>query len=111
MSEQDRKELEHYRRLFSTSDHDAAIDGYISYVRLVRQQIDYLKNFNISSHIDGKKTETVLYDRSIALWESMPEMISKMQKLKIELKIDFDPTEGKPKQQALRPELLAQNHS
>lgn len=110
MSELERKELEHYRKLFSTAEHDVAIDGYISYVKLVRQQIEYLKDFNIRNNIDGKKTETVLYDRSISLWESMPEMITKMNRLKVELKIDFDPEAGKPKLQATRPELLAQTH-
>lgn len=110
MTDQERKELNHYRKLFSIGEHDVAISGYKSYVKLVQQQIEYLSDFNLKSNIDGKKAETVIYDRSIALWESLPDMISKMNKLRVELKIEFDPEEGKLKQQATRPELMAITH-
>lgn len=106
MTDQEKKELDHYRKLFSIGEHDIAISGYESYVKLVKQQIEYLDDFNLKSNIDGKKAETVIYDRSIALWESLPDMISKMNKLKVELKIEYNPDEGKPKAMAARPELM-----
>ena len=112
MTELERKELDHYRRLFATGeDGNLAIKGYLAFVKSLKQQIEYIDNFNISSNIDGKKSDTVLYDRSIAIWEGLPDMISKMNRLKMELKIDFDPEEGKQKQMATRPELMAKQFS
>jgi hypothetical protein len=110
MSELEQKELEHYKRKFSLAEHDLAISGYLAYVGVVEQQIEYIKNFKLSGNIDGKKADTVIYERSIALWESLPEAISKMNKLKFELKIEFDPEEGKVKQQATRPELMVKKN-
>ncbi len=103
----EQKELEHYRKLFSLGEHDVAVRGYEAYVNLVRQQVDYVKDFNIKANIDGKKAETVLYERSIALWESLPDMITKMNRLKNELKIDFDPEADKPKSGATSPQSIA----
>jgi hypothetical protein len=106
MSQQ--QELEHYRKLFAAGEEgNLGVKGYLAYVKSLKQQIDHVENFNIASHIDGKKADTVLYERSIAMWESLPDMIAKMNRLKLELKIEFDPEEGKPKQQATRPELIA----
>ena len=107
MTIEEAKELEFYKKKFSVAEHDVALDGYLAYVNIVKQQVEYVKGFNIKSNIDGKKSETVLYDRSVALWESLPDMISKMNKLKMELKIEYNPDEGKIKQQATRPELMA----
>lgn len=103
------KELEFYKKKFSVAEHDIAVSGYLAYVGVVKQQVEYVKEFKITSNIDGKKTDTVVYERSIALWESLPDMISKMNRLKTELGIEYNPDEGKPKQQATRPELMASN--
>ena len=111
MTENERKELEHFRRLFAAGeDGNLAVKGYLAFVKSLKQQIDHVENFNIAGNIDGKKSDTVLYDRSISIWEKLPDMIAKMNRLKVELNIEFDPEAGKPKQQALRPELLAQIH-
>lgn len=107
MTTDEKKELEHYRRLFSAADHDVAIDGYLGYVNIVRQMVEYIKDFNIKSNIEGKKSENAMYERTEKIWNELPSMISSMNKLKVELKIEFDPEEGKQKQQALRPELIA----
>lgn len=107
MSEQEKKELEHYRKKFSVSDSDIAISGYLAYVNIVRQMVEYIKDFNIKSNIEGKKSENAMYERTEKIWGELPEMITKMNRLKIELNIPFDPEEGKQKQQAIRPELVA----
>lgn len=111
MTDREKKELDHFRKLFAAGEAgNIAIKGYLSFVKLLNQQIGYVDGFSISTHIDGKKSDTVLYDRSIAIWESLPDMITKMNKLKTELNIEFDPEAGKPKMQATRPELMAANH-
>lgn len=100
------KELEYYKKKFSVAEFDLAIDGYLSYVELVRQQIAFIKDFKIKENIDGKKTETVLYDRAMSMGEGLPDMISKMNRLKIELNIPFDENEGKPKLTATSPQNI-----
>ncbi len=101
-----KKELDHYKKKFSLGDHDLSVGGYLAYVELVRQQIDFIKEFKIKSNIDGKKSDTVLYDRAIALGESLPEMITKMNKLKTELNIQYDDSAGKTKQMPTSPQSI-----
>ncbi len=100
------KELDHYKRIYSLKEQDLAISGYIAYVNFVRQQVDYIKDFKVKENIEGKKTETVVYDRAISMGESLPDMISKMNRLKIELKIDFDIDADKPKVGAISPQSI-----
>ncbi len=102
-----KKELEYYKQLFSLAEHDVALNGYLAYVNLVKQQVEFIKDFKIKENIEGKKTETVLYDRAIAMGESLPKMISSMNNLKLELKIEFDENEGKQKSGATTPQSLA----
>jgi hypothetical protein len=101
------KELAHYRRIFSLKDSDLAISGYIAYVGFVKQQVEYMEGFKLKENIEGKKTETVVYDRAMSMGESLPDMISKMNRLKAELKIDFDINSDKPKVGATNPQTIA----
>lgn len=103
---EEQKELEHYKKIFSLKDSDLAVSGYIAYVNFVRQQVDYIKEFKVKDNIEGKKTETVVYDRAMSMGESLPDMISKMNRLKTELKIDFDPEADKPKVGATSPQSI-----
>lgn len=100
------KELAFYKTKFSLGEQDVAIDGYLSYVALVRQQVEFIKDFKVKEHINGKKTETVLYDRAIAMGESLPKMISSMNNLKLELNIQYDENEGKQRIGATTPQSL-----
>ena len=49
------KELEYYKKKFSVAEFDLAIDGYLSYVELVRQQIAFIKDFKIRKTLTVKK--------------------------------------------------------
>lgn len=102
-----KKELDHYRKKFSLGEHDIAIKGYAAYVKILNQQIDHIEKFSIAANIDGKKADTVMYDRSVAMWESLPDMITKMNRLKAELKLDFDIDADKPKVGATNPQTIA----
>ena len=105
------KELEFYKKKFSVGEHDVAVNGYIAYVNIVRQMVDYIKDFNIKLNIEGKKSENAMYERTEKIWGELPSMISAMNKLKTELGIEYNPEEGKKKEQALRPELIARQTS
>lgn len=101
-----KRQLEFYKNKFSLAEKDVAIDGYLAYVNIVRQQVDYIKEFKIKENIDGKKSESAMYDRTESIWKSLPGMISSMNALKIELNIQFDENEGKVKRGATTPQSL-----
>jgi len=105
--EEIKKELEFYKNKFSIGENDVAINGYLAYVNLVRQQIEFIRDFSIKSNIDGKKTETVLYERAMDMGEKLPKMILSMNTLKLELNIEFDENAGKEKRGATTPQSLA----
>lgn len=101
------QELQYYKDKFGIGDSDVAIAGYLAYVNIVRQQVDHVKDFNIKSHIEGKKSENAMYERTEAIWKNLPDMISSMNKLKVELGIEYDATRGQVKHGATTPQSLA----
>ncbi len=101
-----KKELEFYKKKLSVAESDIALSGYIAYVNIVKQQVEYIKDFDIKANIEGKKSENAMYDRSEAMWKNLPDMISSMNKLKLELGIEFDENEGKQKHGATTPQSL-----
>src|SRR5690349_2997809 len=102
-----KKELEFYKRKFSIAEYDVAVDGFLAYVNIVRQMVEYVKDFNIKSNIEGKKSENAMYERTEKIWGQLPDMLSSMNKLKNELGIEYNPEEGKIKQMSTRPETIA----
>jgi hypothetical protein len=109
MSEVDnlKKELDFYKKKFSLGENDVAVAGFLAYVNIVRQQVEYMKDFNIKANIEGKKSENAMYERTQAMWKELPEMISSVNRLKLELGIEYNPDEGKPKMTAVSPQSIA----
>jgi hypothetical protein len=101
-----KRELEYYKKKFSVAESDIALDGYLAYVALVKQQVEFIKDFKVKEHIEGKKSDTVLYDRATDMGEKLPSMISKMNNLKMELSIEFDDKTGQPKMKASNPQSI-----
>lgn len=101
-----KKELEFYKDKFSVAEKDVAVDGYLAYVNIVRQQVDYIKDFKIKDNIDGKKSESAMYDRTESIWKNLPSMISSMNSLKLELNIEYDENSGTEKNGATSPQSL-----
>lgn len=101
-----KKKLEHYEKKFSMAEHDIAIDGYMAYVNIVKQQVSHVKGFDIKTNIEGKKSDNAMYERTEAMWKNLPDMISSMNKLKVELNIPFNENEGKEKQKAVSPQSI-----
>lgn len=105
--EQIKKELEHYKQKFSVAEQDVAVDGYLAYVNIIRQQVQLIKEFKIKDNIEGKKSENAMYERTEGIWKNLPDMISSMNRLKIELNIEYDENAGKPKITATTAQSLA----
>lgn len=104
--EQLKSKLKHYEKIFGMGDYDPAIRGYKAYVKIINQQIDHIDDFDIKAHIDGKKTETVMYERTESMWAALPTMISKLNALRLELKIEFNSEDEKPKQMPTSPQSI-----
>jgi len=101
-----KKELEHYKSKFSIGQQDVAVNGYLAYVNIVRQQVEYIKEFKIKENIEGKKSESAMYDRTESIWKNLPDMITSMNNLKLELGIEYDENEGREKQKAVSPQSM-----
>ena len=100
------QELEFYKKKLSLAEQDVAVKGYLAYVNIVRQQVEYIEDFSIKSNIEGKKSESAMYDRSESIWKNLPSMISSLNTLKVELNIQYDENDGKPKVGATTPQSL-----
>jgi|ERR1700743_387821 len=81
------EELDHYKKILGVGD--IATRAYIAVVKVLEQQVDYLKDFNIKDTITKAAKDDPTYARSIEMWEELPEMVLKMKKLKDELGIEY----------------------
>lgn len=100
-------ELNHYHRLFAVAQEDIAIRGYLSYVKIIRQQVDFLDTFSIKTSIDKKKADSGEFERAQSMWEKLPDMITKMNVLKSELDIEFKDEDAKEEDIDATPESQA----
>lgn len=92
------KKIAHYEKILGIAENNLAYRGYIAYQTMLEQQIAHIEKFKLTSDmLEGKKTENAYYERSDAMFKSLPDSISSLNRLKAELKIEFDPNEGKPK--------------
>lgn len=89
---------EEYERRMGIGDNDPAKEAYLVLVKVLRQQTEYLKDFQLKNHIGGKPSEDGTFVRSQSLWEKLPDMITKVNSLKMELKM-----EGEEKKNVYKP--------
>lgn len=81
-------ELEHYRLIFGTGD--VATRSYIAMVKILEQQVSFLNQVAIKDIISSEeKKDTITYKNAKDLWESMPDTVMKLNKLKSELGIEY----------------------
>ena len=83
---------------------DLEKEGYYALKGYLKQQIDIVKNFKISEEITKNPKDDKYYDRVKALGEGLKSMITDLNTLKIELKIN--PKE-ESKRQRTSPESVA----
>ncbi len=80
-------ELEHYRNILGTGD--VATRGYVAAIKILEQQIEFLNDFKIKEKITAVAKEDATYGRAETMWEKLPDMISKLHKLKMELGVEY----------------------
>lgn len=103
------KKVAHYEKLFAVAQNDLSYKAYLSFVKIVEQQVDYIDTFKIANIIADKKTESPQYERAESIWSNLPKLISSLNNLKAELKIEFDPNDGKPKFGPTSPQSIGRN--
>jgi hypothetical protein len=82
-------ELELLKEKLSLFENDAAKGGFYTLNRIVNQQIEFLNEFKIKSKISSDdKADMVEYKNAKELWENLPKMISSLNQLRIEMRID-----------------------
>jgi len=88
--EKDYKKLcEEYEKRMGIGESDPAKDGYIVLIEILRQQNAYLGKFKIESFISSEeKGNIAAYKNAKDLWENLPDMIKKVNTLKMELKME-----------------------
>jgi len=106
--EQLQKKIEYYEKVFGIGSFDPATNGYMVLVEQLRQRNEFLKGFKISEKIGNAVKDDPVYARAIDLIDTLPKMISSVNGLKLELKIEYDEAEGKPKRSASSPQNIGQ---
>lgn len=84
----EQKELAHYRKIFGLGD--LATRAYASVVKIMEQQVKILDTVNLQTIVNSdEKKDTIQYKNAKEIWEGMPDMVLKLNKLKSELGIEY----------------------
>jgi hypothetical protein len=103
------KQVSYYEGKLGLDDNGAnvSVNGFLSFKKMLEQHIDWLDKFKLTADIvEGKKNDNATFERTDAMFRALPENILAFEKLKEQLKIKFDPEEGKPKMTATSPQSL-----
>lgn len=99
MEEKSNKELQHYREMFGADD--LATKAYRALVKMLRQQIDVLNDFDLNANINlGDKK----YDRALKMFNDMPDMVLALKDLKDKLGVEY--VEKTERQKAITPQSI-----
>jgi hypothetical protein len=103
-----RNKISDYEKRMGIGENDPAKEGYLVLVQQLSQRNDYLKNFKLSEKIGNAAKDDPVYARAMDLIDSLPKMISAVNALKFELKM-----EGEKKQEfgnkPISPQTVALN--
>lgn len=104
-----KKKVSVLEQKLSLYENDPEKSGFFALRRILNQQVEYLRGFTIKDKIAGKASEDATYARSKDMWESLPKMISDVNNLKIELRINKDDelSESKSNNRPTTPESIA----
>lgn len=84
-----KKKVAEYEKRMGIGEFDPAKDGYLVLIDILRQQNTYLGKFKIENFIASEdKGNVVAYKNAKDLWENLPDMIKKVNTLRVELKME-----------------------
>lgn len=101
MTEYDKiqKELQHYKEIFGVDD--VATKGYRVIVKQLKQQIEFLNDFDLKVKIKEGDKE---YERAQKIFNEMPSVIMSLKDLKDKLGIEY--VEKVERMQATSPQSI-----
>lgn len=79
--------LSHYEKVLGTGD--VATRAYKSVVKVLEQQVNFLESFVIKDKISNATKDDPVYERGIKIFEGMTDNVLKLNKLKMELGIEY----------------------
>lgn len=82
---QENEKLRKENRLLRT---DSSVRAFFALNRIINQQIDLLNDFDLKSNVEGKKSENAAFERTQSIWKEMPKLVSELNSLRNEMKID-----------------------
>ena len=109
-----RKRVSEYEKILGIGENDPVKNAFIVYVRMLNQQTDFLKEFNIKTHISKVDKDSPEYKRAMEMVDGLPKMIASVNDLKATLKLTKeDMAELKPDNPVFAkittPETIADN--
>ena len=90
MSEDYKAKCEHYEKILGVGEYDPVKNAFVVYVKMMNQQIEFLSEFNIRSHISDSDKESPKYKRAIDMIDNLPKMITSVNELRSTLKLTKD---------------------
>lgn len=89
-TEQLKKEIAQLRKENRWLRVDSSKRSFFALNRIINQQVDLLNDFDIKENVTGKKSENAQFERTQSIWKELPKLISELNLLRVEMKIDGD---------------------
>lgn len=90
-----KKKLAEYEYRMGIGEDDPARKAYLVLVKILRQQSEYLDGFDIKTKIGNLAKEDAVYPRAMEMVENLPKMITAVNNLRLELKMDGEEKKNK----------------
>ena len=84
------QKCEMYEKLLGVGQYDPVKNAFLVYVKMLNQQIEFLNDFNIKTHIGDSDKDSPKYKRAMDMIDSLPKMITSVSDLRSTLKLTKD---------------------
>lgn len=81
---------ETYEKILGIGQYDPVKNAFLVYIKMLNQQIEFLNDFNIKSHIGDSDKESPKYKRAMDMIDALPKMITSVSDLRSTLKLTKD---------------------
>ena len=86
---------------------DSSKRSFFALNRIINQQVDLLNEFDIKTNVEGKKSENAQFERTQSIWKELPKLITELNSLRADMKIDGDDIIDEEVLLPISPEMIA----
>lgn len=86
---------------------DSSKRSFFALNRIINQQVDVLNDFDIKTNVTGKKSENAEFERTQSIWKELPKLITELNSLRSEMKIDGEDVTDEEVLLPISPEMIA----